>query len=730
MRFAGALAGPKIYKLIVAGAFALVLMGCTPPPANEFFTVDTTDDTIDAAVGDGVCADAAGNCSLRAAVMEGNADPNTTEIVLSPGTTYTLTLAGVDEDGAATGDLDLNERTYIRSYATTVAETATIDAAGLDRAIEALAGDFHFLEGLTITGGDTIQSSNSDGGAIRHAAGLLGIEDTMVVNNSAGAKGGGIASVGGTLWIEDSLIANNTVVSFGSGIFTGTTSRLFQTTVADNSGGVGAVSIEATNPTGADVDILWSTITAGSGIALDVFSGTAVIEHSIVEAPSNCEVGPNGSFSSTRSIYSDSSCPAGTGDVQNTDTALTAVGDYGGPTRTRQPTNGSAAIDATPVGTGDCVATLPADARGQARPQGGCDAGAVETQPSSTPGADCLPGSVTSGSTQFRNCDLSNANIVAESFLFADFTGANLTNANLDSSLFNDTTFLGANLTGANLGGVSLSNVGFLGVIDDGIRSGGITGSASALPGDAQIVSGYWIAPNANLTDATITATAITDANLAGANLTNANLGGSLLLDANLTGAILVGTNLDGTHLTGANLTGADLTNANLANASIGNANFTDVNSTYLASGGLTGTPSALPGDVQIASGYWIAPNANLTDATINAAAISDANLAGANLTNANLGGSLLPDANLTGAILVGTNLDGTHLTGANLTGATLVGAIIDATALANANLTDATLLGAVGTPAVSGTIFGDTTCPTGVTSTANGGTCDGQYLP
>ena len=37
------------------------------------FAVDVTTDTPDANPGDGVCADAGGNCSLRAAVMEANA---------------------------------------------------------------------------------------------------------------------------------------------------------------------------------------------------------------------------------------------------------------------------------------------------------------------------------------------------------------------------------------------------------------------------------------------------------------------------------------------------------------------------------------------------------------------------------------------------------------------------------------------------------------------------------
>lgn len=45
--------------------------------ANEYI-VNTTDDTPDTDAGDGICADAAGNCSLRAAIDEANAQTNAT----------------------------------------------------------------------------------------------------------------------------------------------------------------------------------------------------------------------------------------------------------------------------------------------------------------------------------------------------------------------------------------------------------------------------------------------------------------------------------------------------------------------------------------------------------------------------------------------------------------------------------------------------------------------------
>ena len=80
---------------------------------------------------------------------------------------------------------------------------------------------------------------------------------------------------------------------------------------------------------------------------------------------------------------------------------------------------------------------------------------------------------------------------------------------------------------------------------------------------------------------------------------------------------------------------GADLTGANLTNVS---------------SGGITGTPNALPINWQLTSGYLIGPEANLTAANLNSVNLTNANLTAANLnsaglTGANLHQALLPSA-------------------------------------------------------------------------------------
>ncbi len=49
------------------------------------FTVDSTVDSVDALPGDGVCADATGACTLRAAVMETNSLPGADVVHLPTG---------------------------------------------------------------------------------------------------------------------------------------------------------------------------------------------------------------------------------------------------------------------------------------------------------------------------------------------------------------------------------------------------------------------------------------------------------------------------------------------------------------------------------------------------------------------------------------------------------------------------------------------------------------------
>ncbi len=352
-------------KLICLGLAALfVTAACTPPVADEFFAVDSTADTIDANVGDGICSDAAGNCTLRAAVMEGNADPNSTEIQLVGGQTYLLSLTGAGEDASATGDLDLLERTYIRGDGTALASVQGVS----DRVIDVRSGSFHFLEGLKITGGDTF----GNGGGIRNADTLVGIEDSHIVSNVASISGGGISNAG-TLFIEDSTIsANAALIDFGGGIFTTGYTRLFQVTVASNY--ADNTNADISTDTGAELHVIQSTLT-GDEYALDLWRGDVYFTNSVVTGTTSCLIAIGSVTSSGGNIESDVSCGlTDATDLQNTDPNLMILAGNGGLIPTRVPVAGGNAYDHTTCATG-----LDARGIGFPRPQGaGCDAGAVE----------------------------------------------------------------------------------------------------------------------------------------------------------------------------------------------------------------------------------------------------------------------------------------------------------------------------------------------------------------
>jgi hypothetical protein len=103
---------------------------------------------------------------------------------------------------------------------------------------------------------------------------------------------------------------------------------------------------------------------------------------------------------------------------------------------------------------------------------------------------------------------------------------------------------------------------------------------------------------------------------------------------------------------------------------------------------------------------------ANLTDASLTGAFLSDADLTGADLTDASLTGAFLTDADLTDATLTGAFLDGTTLSRADLTDANLTGTFLTRVDLTGATMTDAKLTGA---------IWADATCPDGSDSDTNG---------
>jgi uncharacterized protein YjbI with pentapeptide repeats len=174
----------------------------------------------------------------------------------------------------------------------------------------------------------------------------------------------------------------------------------------------------------------------------------------------------------------------------------------------------------------------------------------------------------------------------------------------------------------------------------------------------------------------------VSESNLTGADLTNADLSRSVLIDDILTNANLTGANLANTVLNnvlsggiigtpsalpdhfvlrngylvgpGASLKGANLSGINLADATLRG----------VSSGGIVGTPSALPDHFVLRNGYLVGPGANLVGAVLTGVDLENANLTGANLAHANLTNANLENANLAGVDLYGANLVSATLSG------------------------------------------------------------------
>lgn len=181
-----------------------------------------------------------GACTLREAILAANANPGEDVVVLRPKTTYSLSIAGVGENGGLTGDLDV---TGALQVVATGRGRATIDGEGLDRVFDLHAPAA--LEGLRITGGLARGADGAQGAGVRVVDGRFTLRDTAIVGNagpesavellgddgmtardseiSANLGGGIIDSGGGGLRAAHAEISDNSgtgVQGFGPGSLT------------------------------------------------------------------------------------------------------------------------------------------------------------------------------------------------------------------------------------------------------------------------------------------------------------------------------------------------------------------------------------------------------------------------------------------------------------------------------------------------------------------------------
>jgi uncharacterized repeat protein (TIGR01451 family)/CSLREA domain-containing protein len=274
------------------------------------FTVDSTADASDATPGDGVCASAAGACTLRAAIQEANALAGLDTIEVPAGT-YVLTMGELQIqsdlviNGAGAGQTTVDGNQLSRIFSVTAEATASILAVSIangrhEPTLSARGGAILNAGSLLVEQSVVRHSAaaafdGGQGGGI-HNTGSLELVDSAVRDNSAGfsalGSGGGIYSTG-TLILTRSTVHHNTVpvglgtLSGGGGIANaGGGLILFGSTVRDNSGDSGAGI--ATNGTAS---VLESTVRdnsarTGGGI---VNAGTLLLLASTVSGNSATE---------------------------------------------------------------------------------------------------------------------------------------------------------------------------------------------------------------------------------------------------------------------------------------------------------------------------------------------------------------------------------------------------------------------------------------------------------
>ncbi|MEO8460579.1 MAG: right-handed parallel beta-helix repeat-containing protein [Dokdonella sp.] len=275
----------KLSSLFVA---ASLLSSATAGYAATF-SVNFNGDSFDVLPGDGICADAVGHCSLRAAVQEANALVGNDTIVLPAGT-FTLSLAGIGEDLSASGDLDVTDDISILGAGT---ELTIIDGGAIDRVLDlrpAAVSRSIAINDLTLTNGFmTAGGSTTRGAGLRIGTGVTAnLTKVTIRGNHVAAFGGaaGVDNFGCLQGVNVRIIGNTDPAAVGSmqsmagGIVTsGATSclSLDDSEISDNRGDfAGAIYVDGSAPVTLRRTLIANNTARFSG-ALELSHGNNVV---------------------------------------------------------------------------------------------------------------------------------------------------------------------------------------------------------------------------------------------------------------------------------------------------------------------------------------------------------------------------------------------------------------------------------------------------------------------
>jgi CSLREA domain-containing protein len=227
--------------LVISLTFLLV----TAAASAATFVVNTTSDTVDAAPGNGVCADASAQCSLRAAISEANALAGD-DIITVPAGNYTQSLVAANEDANAGGDWDITGNVTINgaSAASTILQANAAVGTATERVINVRSGTV-VINDVTIRNGRFTGTmlATTRGAGIENVGTLtlnnIIVRDNQMNSTSGNPIGAGIHNAGPALTlINTTVTANSNVRVTGGSAFGGGISSIVATTITITSSSI------------------------------------------------------------------------------------------------------------------------------------------------------------------------------------------------------------------------------------------------------------------------------------------------------------------------------------------------------------------------------------------------------------------------------------------------------------------------------------------------------------
>lgn len=338
-------------------------------PPGKLFVVKSTADSADATPGDGICADSAGNCTLRAAVDEANANQAPADVIifdLAYPAVIELTLGELVLSDTATAIVGPGARRL-----TVRRQTSAPNAFRIFNVTNAEDRSVPRIWRLRIEGGQA--PKGGFGGGIRVGAeASVDLREVWFADNAA-ANGGALLNEG-TLDITRSLFVNNTATD-GGGAFhlaSGSVTVLTNSTLTSNSAATGGAIDAAGSLVSANNTITHNTATASASSIASAAGSSVSTLNTIIGSDNSLPITSiSGEFLSLgNNIVTDARGSTGFSNGVNSDQVsennsidpmLGPLADNGGQTDTRALLNGSPAIDNgnSCVFEGQCAVTLP-----------------------------------------------------------------------------------------------------------------------------------------------------------------------------------------------------------------------------------------------------------------------------------------------------------------------------------------------------------------------------------